>query len=315
MKKSLKQYQTMLVIRRFEERVEELFSKGLIAGTAHPAIGQEATAVGVCDSLRKGDYVTSTHRGHGHFIACGGDPSRIMAELFGKETGYSRGRGGSQVMADFKLGFLGANGITGGSIALATGAALSLKQKGTQGLVVCFFGDGAANQGSFHESLNMAAIWKVPVLFVCENNRYAMSMNVEDSMAITDIARRADSYGIPGTAVDGNDLRAVLDVTRKACRRARDGEGPTLIECKTYRRSGHSRGDPRKYRSREEEQAWARRDPIAALAKTLRREGILSSEVDQEIKANVRRIVSAAVKFAKQSPDPDPATLLDGVTV
>lgn len=223
----------MLVIRRFEERVEELFSKGLIAGTAHPAIGQEAVAVGVCDTLRKGDYVTSTHRGHGHFLACGGDPGRMMAELFGKETGYSRGRGGSQVMADFSLGFLGANGITGGSIALATGAALSLKRQGTGGVVVCFFGDGAANQGSFHESLNMAAIWKIPVLYVCENNRYAMSMLVENSMAITDIAARADGYGIEGASVDGNDLQAVKDVTRDACKRARNGDGPTLIECKT----------------------------------------------------------------------------------
>jgi pyruvate dehydrogenase E1 component alpha subunit len=313
MKKVLKQYQTMLVIRRFEERVEELFSKGLIAGTAHPAIGQEAAAVGVCDAQRKGDYVTSTHRGHGHFIACGGDPSRIMAELFGKQTGYSGGRGGSQVMADFSLGFIGANGITGGSIALATGAALSLKQQATGGIVACFFGDGAANQGSFHESLNMAAIWKVPVVFACENNRYAMSMNVEDSMVITDIARRADSYGIPGATVDGNDLRAVQKVTREACRRARAGEGPTLIECKTYRRSGHSRGDPRKYRSREEEQTWAQRDPIKRLARDLRKEGILTREIDSQIKTEVRRIVSSAIKFARQSPDPDPETLLDGV--
>ena len=313
MKKNIKNYQSMLVIRSFEKKVEALFSRGLIMGTAHPAIGQEAVAVGVCAALRRGDWITSTHRGHGHFLACGGEPNRIMAELFGKQTGYSSGRGGSQVMADFKRGFLGANGITGGSIAIATGAALSLRQKGKSGVVACFFGDGATNQGSFHESLNMAALWKLPVIYVCENNQYAMSMPVGRSMAISGIACRANGYGIPGITVDGNTLDCVVEAVRAACRRARDGKGPTLIECQTYRRSGHSRGDPCRYRSRDEERAWARRDPIKQYAAQLRKQGILNRELDTEIKANVRAIVSEAVDFARRSPDPNPETLLDGV--
>lgn len=303
----------MLVIRFFEEKVEDLFTRGLIKGTAHPAIGQEATAVGVCSELRKGDYVTSTHRGHGHFIAQGGDPKRIMAELFGKATGYSRGRGGSQVMADFSLGFLGANGITGGSIALASGAALALKNKAKRGVVACFFGDGATNQGSFHEALNMAAIWSLPVVYVCENNMYAMSMRTSESVAIASLASRADAYGFPGVSLDGNDLDAVCGAMRAALKRARAGDGPTLLECQTYRMSGHSRGDQRTYRSRDEEAAWKKRDPIGAYRKQLIASGDLSAEQDRELRREVRATVSAAIAFAKRSPDPDPDTLREGV--
>jgi len=303
----------MLLIRFFEERVDMLFLRGVITGTAHACVGQEAVAVGVCAALRRGDYVTSTHRGHGHFLAKGGDPRRIMAELFGKETGYSRGRGGSQIMGCYRLGFLGANGITGGSIPLATGAALSLKLQRSDRIVACFFGDGAANQGTFHESLNMAAIWRLPVVYVCENNLYAMSTPFRDAFAIPDVALRAAAYGMPGVVVDGNDVLAVRARMREARERARSGAGPTLIECKTYRLLGHSRGDPRRYRTPEEEAEWRRKDPIRRFRAELARRGILSPARDREIRRETRRAVSEAVRFARRSPDPDPRTLLEGV--
>lgn len=307
-------YRLMLTIRCFEEKVEALFARGLIHGTAHAAIGQEAAAAGACLALRRGrDYVTSTHRGHGHCLACGGDARRIMAELFGKETGYSRGRGGSQLMADFSLGFLGSNGITGGGIPVATGAALSFKLRRARRVALCFFGDGAANQGVFHEALNMAALWNLPVVYVCENNRYAMSMPVERAMAVSGIAERAPGYGMPGLTVDGNDLDAVYRAVTAAAQRARRGEGPTLIECRTYRLSGHSRGDPRCYRTREEEAQWRRRDPIPAYRARLRERGLLSADEDRRLRREARDIVRDAVAFAKRSPAPDPATLEQGV--
>jgi len=313
MKKAVCDYLTMLVIRYFEEQVEDLFSRGLIKGTAHPCIGQEATAVGVSSALRKADYVTSTHRGHGHFIARGGLPSRMMAELFGKETGYSRGRGGSQLMADYSIGFLGANGITGGSIPLATGVGLSIKQHRSDRVVACFFGDGAANQGTFHESLNLAAIWKLPLLYVCENNMYAMSMPTHRAMAVENIADRASAYGMPGVIVDGNDLVAVKRAVTDAARQARRGDGPCLIECKTYRMAGHSRGDPRIYREQTEEASHRKLDPIPRYRKHLADNGLLDREEDVRLKKEAHRIVREAVSFAKKSPYPDPATLEEGV--
>lgn len=306
-------YRTMLVMRLFEEKVEKLFSDGVIRGTTHPATGQEAVAVGVCSVLKKGDYITSNHRGHGHFIARGGDPRRIMAEIFGKVTGYSRGRGGSQFMADYRLGFLGGNGITGGSIPIATGTALSAKIKNTGKIAVCFFGDGASNQGTFHESLNLAGLWKLPVVYVCENNLYAMSTHVDKAIPIPHIADRAASYGIPGVVVDGNDLLAVREVMQAACIRARSGAGSTLVECKTYRHSGHSRGDQRIYRSREEEALWLTRAPIRRFRAVLIKRGALNQENDRHLRREARAIVTEAVRFAKQSPDPDPATLEEGV--
>jgi pyruvate dehydrogenase E1 component alpha subunit len=312
-KKHLDYYTKMLVIRLFEEKVEELFAAGAIAGTTHPSSGEEAVAVGACAALRKGDFVTSTHRGHGHFIAMGGDPNRIMAELFGKQTGYSRGRGGSQLMADYSLGFLGANGITGGSIPLATGVALAARIKSRQRVVLCFFGDGAANQGTFHESLNMAGIWNLPIVYLCVNNMYAMSMPVGKAMAIRDIADRAASYGFPGATVDGNDVIGVRDAVAAACRRARDGLGPTLVECKTYRLSGHSRGDTRIYRSAGEEAAWKARDPIRLLRQRLMQDGLLDREKDRSLRRNARQVVNQAVRFARQSPDPDPGKADQGV--
>ncbi len=306
-------YRTLLVIRFFEEKVEKLFTDGVIRGTTHPAIGQEVVAVGVCSVLRKGDYVTSTHRGHAHFIARGGDPMRIMAELFGKETGYSRGRGGSQLMADYAMGFLGGNGITGGSIPVATGAALSAKLRGTGRVAVCFFGDGASNEGTFHEALNLAGIWKLPLVYVCENNLYAMSTHVGKSTPIPHIAERAASYGFPGVVVDGNDLFAVREAVREACDRARRMEGPSLIECKTYRHSGHSRGDPRHYRTREEEAKWRKADGIRRFRDVLIKRGALDPAEDGELRREARAVVAACVRFARQSPDPDPATLAEGV--
>jgi len=303
----------MLLIRFFEEKVEDLFARGLIKGTAHPAIGQEAVAVGVTGVLKRNDCMTSTHRGHGHFIARGGDPCRIMAELYGKATGYSRGRGGSQLMADYKLGFLGSNGITGGGIPLATGVALAARLRRTGQVCVCFFGDGAANQGTFHETLNMAGVWKLPVVYVCENNEYAMSTHISDSTAVAHIGDRAAAYGFPGVTVDGNDLRAVRAVSRAACDRARRGGGPTLVECKTYRLSGHSRGDCRHYRSDEEEAAARRKEPIRRFRKLLIREGVLTRALDGRIRKETRLAVREAVRYAAQSPDPKPSTLEEGV--
>lgn len=306
-------YRQMLVIRSFEEKVNDLFLKGKITGTAHLCMGQEAVAVGACRALQQGDAVTSTHRGHGHFIACGGDPARMMAELFGKATGYSGGRGGSQLMADYRLGYLGANGITGGGIPLATGAALSAQMRRTGRVVLCFFGDGASNQGTFHESLNMAAIWKLPVVYLCENNLYAMSTPARNAVSIPDIALRAQGYGIPGIVVDGNDLLAVRAAVTKAADRARAGDGPSLVECKTYRFLGHSRGDPRRYRTPAEESAWRKRDPIRLFRKFMAAQGQLSPAEDRRIRQEARKIVRDAVRFAERSPFPDPTTLEEGV--
>lgn len=313
MNPDLQDYYLMLLIRAFEERVEAIFSDGVIKGTAHPAIGQEAVAVGVCGALLPDDTVTSTHRGHGHFIAKGGDPRRIMAELFGRATGYSRGRGGSQLMADFSIGFLGANGITGGGLPLATGVALSSRLRQTGRITACFFGDGAANQGTFHESLNLAAIWKLPVVYVCENNRYAMSMPIEQAMAIANVADRAAGYGLPGVVVDGNDLAAVRQAVRDAAERAREGEGPTLIECKTYRLAGHSRGDPRVYRTKDEEAHHRRLDPIPRTREVLMQTGALDEANDEALRQRAADAVRDAEEFATNSPDPDPATLEEGV--
>jgi len=311
----LRWYYTMLVIRFFEQQVEKLFAKGLIRGTSHTAIGQEAVAVGVASAIKKRDYVTSTHRGHGHFIACGGDPRRIMAELYGKSTGYSRGHGGSQMMANFSIGFIGANGITGGSIPVATGIALSIKLQKQHSVVICFFGDGASNQGTFHESLNMAGLWKLPVVYVCENNQYAMSMHVSRAIPVKNIAMRANSYGFQGIVVDGNDVLAVHNVVADAIQNARNGAGPTLIECVTYRLSGHSRGDPRIYRSREEEELAWQNDPIKRFKTFLQNEGILTPVQNKKITAEARRIVREAVQFARKSDFPPPETLYEGVYI
>lgn len=307
-------YRRMWLIRRFEERVMELFGQGLITGTAHACVGQEACAVGACAALRPEDYITSTHRGHGHLLAKGGDPKRLMAELFGKATGYCQGRGGSQHVADFSIGFLGANGITGGGLPIATGAALALQLQGSDRIVLAFFGEGATTGGMFHESLNLAAAWRLPLLFFCENNLYAMGTRYERVAPTPHVADRAKGYGIPGVIVDGNDVLAVKAVVAEAAARARSGQGPTLIEAKTYRHLGHSKGDrDRRYRSREEEQEWLQRDPILRCAARLRELGALDEERDALLRAEVEEEVEEAVRFARESPWPDPRSATEGV--
>jgi pyruvate dehydrogenase E1 component alpha subunit len=306
-------YRTMLIIRRFEERMEQVFLEGIVKGTCHPCTGQEAAAVGVCAALRKDDYVVSNHRGHGHFIAKGGEPRRLMAEMFGKVDGYSRGRGGSQHMAHFAIGFLGSNGITGGGIPIATGAALALQLQKRDQIVACLFGDGAANQGAFHEALNMAAIWKLPILYVCENNLYAMSTHFREAFAIAHVCQRAAAYGMPGERVDGNDVLAVRDAVKRMGERTRAGEGPALLECMTYRTSGHSRGDPREYRSREEEALWREQCPIKRFRDRLLCDGVLSEASAKAIEAEVERVIADAEAFARSSPDPDPGTVTEGL--
>jgi pyruvate dehydrogenase E1 component alpha subunit len=296
----------MLLIRYFEERVEQLFARGLIFGTTHLYIGEEAVAVGACKAIREDDYITSTHRGHGHFIAKGGDPKRIMAELLGREEGYCKGRGGTQHMAELAIGHLGSNGITGGGIPIATGAALSIKLRRKEQVVVCFFGDGAANQGTFHESLNMASLWRLPVVYVCENNLYGMSTHVKAACSSPTIAGRAQSYNMPGVQVDGNDVLEVKQVVERAVERARMGEGPTLVECQTYRFRGHSKSDKCVYRTQEEENYWKERGPIKRFNEFLIKEGILLESEIKSIEEEARLLIDEAVEYAMKSPFPKP---------
>ncbi len=303
----------MLLIRAFEEQAEQLYFQGLIHGTMHLSIGQEGSAVGSIWALRPEDYILSTHRGHGHSIAKGAKPSLMMAEFLAKETGYCRGRGGSMHIADVETGNLGANGIVGGGIPLAAGVGVSIQMQKLDRVVMVFFGDGAANEGAFHESLNLASIWDLPVVYLCENNQYAMSMSVRRSMNIQDISQRACAYGIPGVSVDGNDFLAVYRAAREAVDRARRGEGPTLIEAKTYRWKGHSRSDKQRYRTKEEVQEWQARDPIRRLAERMMAQGWLDQAAFQALQADVDREIQEAVRFAKESPEPDPATILEGV--
>jgi TPP-dependent pyruvate/acetoin dehydrogenase alpha subunit len=307
----LKHYETMLVIRRFEETLNDLYGTGVVRGTSHFCAGQEATEVGAIAALWPDDLVTSTHRGHGHFIAKGGDPKRVMAELWGKKTGYSRGRGGSQHMADFAIGFLGSNGITGGMIPVATGAALSQQMLGTGKVVLCFFGEGATGQGAFHEAVNMGAVWRLPIVYLCENNLYAMSTPICEAFAEPDVSERAAAYGLPGDVVDGQDYFAVRKVTGRAVDRARGGDGPTLIEARTYRIFGHSKSDEREYRTPEEEAGWAEQDAIKLMRQALAERGILDDRLDEEITARAKRTVEEAVAFAESSAEPSPDTLLD----
>ena len=299
----------MHLIRLFEEGAEQAYMRGLIHGTMHLSIGQEASAVGICMPLTDADYITSTHRGHGHCIAKGADVGRMFAEFFGKETGYCHGRGGSMHIADVAKGNLGANGIVGGGIPIAVGAALSAKRRKTDSVVVSFFGDGANNEGAFHEALNMAAIWKLPVVFVCENNRYGMSTSTERSTAVPNVADRAAAYAMPGVIVDGNDFAAVARASYEAVERARRGEGPTLIESKTYRIRGHSRSDRNRYRTKEEIEAWQSRDPIIAFESELRNLGLLSDADLEGVRTEAEKTIAEAVEFASASPAPQPGDL------
>ncbi len=294
----------MHLIRQFEEGAEQAYIRGLVHGTMHLSIGQEASAVGVGVMLQDGDYITSTHRGHGHCIAKGADPKFMFAEFFGKDTGYCRGRGGSMHIADVASGNLGANGIVGGGLPIAVGAALALKQERRPNVVVCFFGDGANNEGAFHESLNMAAIWKLPVVFVCENNKYGMSMSTERSTAVKRIAQRALAYDIPGVTVDGNDFKEVAQAAETALARARAGEGPTLIENLTYRHRGHSKSDRNRYRTKEEIEQWIAEDPIGRFESELQQLGLIDAAGIAALVDSVRVEVEQAVEFARLSPAP-----------
>jgi len=306
-------YRKMLEIRSFEEKVFELYGQNLVPGTIHLYAGEEAVAVGVCSCLRKDDYITSTHRGHGHCIAKGAELKRTMAEILGKKTGYCKGKGGSMHIADFAVGMLGATAVVGAGLPIAVGAALSAKLRKTDQVAACFFGEGASNQGTFHESINMASAWTLPVIFVCENNLYAMGTRQSRIMNLEDIADRAASYGIPGVKVDGNDVLAVFEASQKAVDRARRGDGPTLVECKTYRHKGHSRVDPAKYRPKEEVEQWMARDPLRRFKETLLQNSLFSEAELRGVEEKVAVGIEEAVKFALQSPYPAPEEALEDV--
>lgn len=296
----------MLLIRRFEEMIRQLYLKGTIKGMLHLCIGQEAVAAGVMSVLAKDEYIVSNHRGHGHFIAKGADIKLMMAELFGKSTGYCKGKGGSMHIADLDLCHLGANGIVGAGLPIAVGAALAFKDiKKTGQIVVCFFGDGALNQGTFHESLNLAGLWKLPVVFVCENNFYAISSHVEKTCAIKDIAKRAQSYGMSGTTVDGMDVLVVSKAAEEAVQRARDGQGPSLLVCQTYRFLGHGRNpDCSLYRTKKEENQWQQRCPVCTFGAKLLDEKIITEETFKDMESQIAQEIDLAVKFADESPYP-----------
>ena len=303
----------MHLIRAFEEKAEALYGLGKIHGTMHLSIGQEASAVGACLALRPDDTILSTHRGHGHCIAKGAEPSLMMAEFFGKEVGYCRGRGGSMHIADVAGGNLGANGIVAGGLPISTGVGLSLQMQRTDRVCLTFFGDGAANEGAFHESLNLAAIWRLPVVYVCENNQYAMSMPVTAAIPIRQISQRAAAYNMPGVTVDGNDLLAVYGAVETAVARARAGEGPSLIEALTYRWRGHSKSDRQRYRTRDEVKEWQARDPIIRLENRLLAAGLFTADALADLGAAARQTIEDSVTFAEAQADPNPATILEGV--
>jgi len=311
--KMIELYSTMMKIRMFEEQVAEYFAEGKIPGFVHLYVGEEAVAAGVCATLTDKDYITSTHRGHGHLISKGGDIKLMMAELFGRRTGYCKGKGGSMHIADVDLGILGANGIVGGGPPLASGAALACQYLGTDAVAVCFFGDGAANQGTTHEAMNLAACWKLPVVFVNENNLYGISSCTINSMCVADIADRAAAYDMPGVVVDGNDVTAVHEAALEAVKKARAGEGPSLIECKTYRHRGHFEGDPCAYRNDEELQEWKQKDPIPRFEKKLTEMGVLNPKKIEEIKSSIHKELEEASRFAAESPLPDPSDVLTDV--
>jgi acetoin:2,6-dichlorophenolindophenol oxidoreductase subunit alpha len=306
-------YYKMWLVRYFDEKVDEFFAKGIIHGTTHLCVGQEGTAIGGCAVLLNEDKITSTHRGHGHCIGKGARVDLMMAELMGRATGYCKGKGGSMHIADLDKGNLGANGIVGGGIPLAVGAALTSKMMSKDYVVLCYFGDGASNEGSFHEAVNLASIWKLPVVFLCENNQYGMSGSVKVMFNIENIADRAAAYGIPGYVIDGNNLFDVMTTVDDAVERARRGDGPTLIEAKTYRWKGHSKSDGKKYRTREEEIEWKKKDPIARFGENLLELGRTTVQELEELKQKAYDDIEAAVKFALESPEPPDDSLEEDV--
>jgi acetoin:2,6-dichlorophenolindophenol oxidoreductase subunit alpha len=309
-------YRKMVTIRLFEEKIIDLYARGLVPGLAHLYVGEEAIAVGVCANLRDEDYITSTHRGHGHVIAKGAELKYMMAELFGKKTGYCKGKGGSMHIADVAIGILGANGIAGGGIPIAVGAALSAKIRKTDQVTACFFGDGSSNNGTFHEGLNFASVHRLPLVFVCENNGFGISVSQKQHQAIQDISIRAAAYNMPGITVDGNDVLTVYEVSGKAIQRARAGEGPTLVECKTYRWRGHHEGDPnqgKRYRTMEEVQEWVKKCPIRRFEEKLVSKKVLTKLKAKKIREEVEKEIDGAVEFANQSPFPEPQDMYEDV--
>ena len=306
-------FRTMVRIRRFEERVAREFINGKIPCHAHLYIGQEAIATGTCASLQPDDYIVSNHRGHGHLIAKGGKTDRMMAELFGKKTGYCKGKGGSMHCADIDLGILGANGIVGAGITIAGGAALTAKLRGNNRVCVCFFGDGASNTSRFHEGINFASIMKLPIVYIAENNKYAISVPFSYASSVPTVAERTCAYGIPGRTVDGNDVLTVYEVVREAIDRARRGDGPSLIECETYRWAGHYTGDPQSYVKKEFIEEWKKKDPIPRFRSYLLENGVLTPEEIEKIHNEISDEIEAAAKFADESPYPAPEEALEDV--
>lgn len=317
-------YREMVRIRRFEEMVKDLFASTEILGSVHLYIGEEAVAVGACAALNPDDYLTSTHRGHGHVLAKGADPGKMFAELLGRVTGYNKARGGSMHLAAPDLGILGANGIVGGGLPLAVGAAMSAKKLRNGRVTLCFFGDGASNEGTFHEALNIAASYQLPVVFICENNLYAGGVKqhydgvyrnegMDYPRKVERVAERAKAYDMPGVVTDGNDVEKVRDAVLEAVQRAREGNGPTLIECLTYRWRTHFEVEPDTYRDPKEVEEWKARCPIAAYGKRLVAEGDASQEDLDEISRQVEEEMQAALAFARNSPEPDVSTALDDV--
>jgi len=304
-------YRYIYLIRRFEERLAELFSAGKLGGTSHFCIGQEASAVGVISECADSDYLVSNHRGHGHLLARGLSSDRIMGELMGRTSGYCGGRGGSQHMCSMDNYFLGTNGITGGGIPIATGAAFALKYKASKQIVVVFFGDGASNQGTFHESLNMASLWGLPILFVCENNGYAMSQPVTESCASNSIVQRAEAYNIASKSCDGMDLLAVKSMAADLISQVREGDEPRFLELKTYRHCGHSKNDARLYRTRDEEKEWLERDCVVLTANILRALGVTDKELGK-VHADVELELDNAIKDAQLAPSVDRADMVIG---
>lgn len=303
-------YSKMKLIREFEEKLYYLFLEGKMPGTIHLYAGQEAVAVGVCENLTKEDYITSTHRPHGHAIAKGVSIKSMMAELYGKVEGCCKGYGGSMHIGNIAVGAVPAIAIVGGGIPIATGIALSYKLRRKKNVVTCFFGDGAINEGSFHEGLNMAAIWNLPVIFVCENNLYGASTHISKVCKLKNLAERASAYGMEGVIADGNDVIDVYEKAQKAVEKARNGEGPVLIECKTYRRRGHSRGDGCNYRDKEEEKRWFARDPINILKERLIKEKIFTEEEIESINKRVIKEIENAVEYIHSCTDHKPEDAL-----
>lgn len=304
---------TMQRIRHFELKALQLFEENKLRGSVHLYVGEEAVAATVCSHLTDNDYITSTHRGHGHCIAKGAELTRSMAELMGKETGYCKGRSGSMHIADFSRGNLGANAIVGGGIPIAVGAGLAIKQQKRDNVAVTFFGDGASNEGVTHEAMNLAAVMKLPVIFVCENNGYGISVPAWQSTSVEDISVRAAAYNMPGVTVDGNDVEAIDQAMTEAVARAKRGEGPTLIECKTSRWLGHWTGDPQTYRPAGEIESWKAKCPIRRWSEKLVQEGVLTAEEVEAMDSQAANEVAQAAEYALNSPDPDPAHVLDDV--